>query len=430
MPAHAILGAQWGDEGKGKLVDFLASGYEIVARFQGGNNAGHTVVAGKDTYKFHLLPSGAVQGRRVVIGGGVVIDPRVLVEELDLLKKRGRKVRLLISDRAHVILPYHLALDGAAEEGRHGGRKIGTTKRGIGPCYADKAARLGVRMMELVDPQRFRRRLGEVYPIKEREMRAWEVTNPPSFESILAEYAPLAARLHPYVGDASGALEAALGKRKRVLLEGAQGILLDLDHGTYPYVTSSSIVGVSSGAGIGARHVEAVLGVSKAYATRVGEGPFPTELSTSEEPGKQLLEVGKEIGTTTGRARRVGWLDLPALRYAVRVGGITHLALTKLDVLEGLGEVRVAVAYELGGKPRSSFPASDQDLERARPRYRALRGWSATTERRGRRLVLGAGARSFVRFVEKALGVPIVLASVGRTRDQTVTLRANPFVRS
>lgn len=430
MPAHAILGAQWGDEGKGKLVDFLAPGYEIVARFQGGNNAGHTVVAGKETYKFHLLPSGAVQGRRVVIGSGVVIDPRVLVEELDLLRKRGRKVRLLISDRAHVILPYHLVLDGAAEEGRHGGRKIGTTKRGIGPCYADKAARLGVRMMDLVDSDRFRRRLAEVYPIKEREMRAWEVANVPPFESILGEYAPLATRLRPFVGDAGEALDAALRRRKRVLLEGAQGILLDLDHGTYPYVTSSSTVGASSGAGIGARHVEAVLGVAKGYATRVGEGPFPTELSTSEDPGKRLLEAGKEIGTTTGRARRVGWLDLPALRYAVRVGGITHLALTKLDVLEGLREIKVAVAYELAGKLRATFPASDDALERVRPRYRGLWGWSTTVERRGRKWVLTPAARNFVRYLEGSLGVPIVLASVGPTRDQTVMLRANPFVRS
>lgn len=428
MPAHAILGAQWGDEGKGKLVDVLAGGYGHIVRFQGGNNAGHTVVVGKDVYKFNLLPSGAVQGRPIVIGNGVVVDPRVLLKELDQLAARGKKVRLLISERAHVILPYHLALDGAAEEGKVA-RKIGTTKRGIGPCYADKAGRLGIRMLDLVDPKRFEARLREVYPIKEREMRVWEVQNPPSLGAILAEYRPLAERLAPMVGDASEALDAALSKNRAVLLEGAQGILLDVDHGTYPYVTSSSTVGMTSGAGIPAHRLEAVLGVAKAYATRVGEGPFPTELSSAEGVGKRILEVGKEFGTVTGRARRVGWLDLAALRYAVRVGGITHLALTKLDVLDGLDEVKVAVAYTLDGKRVSAFPASDTSVGRLKPVYRALKGWKSAAVRRGAQWVLSREASALVRLVEAQLKVSVVMASVGPARDATLVLRKHPFGR-
>ncbi|HLE48240.1 MAG TPA: adenylosuccinate synthase [Candidatus Thermoplasmatota archaeon] len=430
MPAHAILGAQWGDEGKGKLVDVLAPGYDFVVRFQGGNNAGHTVVVGKETYKFHLLPSGAVQGRRVVIGNGVVVDPRVLVQELDQLEGRGKKVRLLISDRAHVILPYHVSLDGAAEQGKGGGRKIGTTRRGIGPCYADKAARLGVRMMELVDPARFEARLREVYPLKEREMRMWEVPDAPSLESILKDYTPLGARLQRYVADAGEALGAALKGKKRVLLEGAQGLLLDIDHGTYPYVTSSSTVGAAGGSGMGAHHVEGVLGVAKAYATRVGEGPFPTELSSAEGVGKRLLEVGKEFGTTTGRPRRVGWLDLPAMRYTIRVGGITHLALTKLDVLAGLERVEVAVAYQTPKGTLRSFPSDEARLLGARPRYTSVPGWTETAKRVGKGWALSKEAAAYVRFVEKELGIPVVMASVGPARDATITLRRHPFGRA
>lgn len=407
-------------------MDVLARGYEHIVRFQGGNNAGHTVVVGKDVFKFNLLPSGAVQGRPIVIGNGVVVDPRVLVKELDQLAARGKKVRLLISERAHVILPYHLALDGAAEEGKVA-RRIGTTKRGIGPCYADKAARLGIRMLDLADAKRFEQRLREVYPIKEREMRVWEVRDPPSLDSILREYLPLGERLAPMVGDAGAVLDASLARRRRVLLEGAQGILLDVDHGTYPYVTSSSTVGMCSGAGIPAHRLEAVLGVAKAYATRVGEGPFPSELSSAEGVGKHILEVGKEFGTVTGRARRVGWLDLPALRYAIRVGGITHLALTKLDVLNGLKELRVAVAYELDGKRISSFPASEASVGRLKPVFRRLKGWDEAASRSGKAWRLSSGAQAFVGFVERELKVPVVMASVGPARDATLVLRKHPF---
>jgi adenylosuccinate synthase len=427
LPAHAILGAQWGDEGKGKLVDVLAPAYDAVVRFQGGNNAGHTVVVGDKTYKFNLMPSGAVQGRRVVIGNGVVVDPRILVKEIDQLAQQGRKVDLMVSERAHVIMPYHLALDGAAEEGRGGARKIGTTKRGIGPCYADKAARLGIRMLEFVDPQRFRERLDEVFPIKWREMHAWEIAEPPKRDAILAEYEPLAARLRKYVGDAGALLDASLAKRKKVLLEGAQGIMLDIDHGTYPYVTSSSTVGVAPGAGIGGRHVEAVLGVAKAYATRVGEGPFPTELASDQGVGNRLLTVGKEFGTVTGRARRVGWLDIPALKYAIRVGGITHLALTKLDVLSGVDQVMVGVRYEGKGVAASQFPTHDSQVRASKPVYRAFKGWTETAVPQGKKWKLAPRAAAFVKAVEKLAGVPIVMASVGPARDATIVLRKHPF---
>jgi adenylosuccinate synthase len=429
VPAHAILGAQWGDEGKGKLVDVLAPGYDSVVRFQGGNNAGHTVVVGSDTYKFNLLPSGAVQGRRVVIGNGVVVDPRVLVKELDQLAERGRPVKLVLSERAHIIMPYHVASDGAAEDGRGGARKIGTTKRGIGPCYADKAARLGIRVLEFVDPKRFRERLDEVWPIKEKEMRVWDVVDPPTKGAILEEYGPLAVRLRQYVDDAGAILDAALAKNKSVLLEGAQGIMLDVDHGTYPYVTSSSCVGMASGAGIGVGQIEAVLGVAKAYATRVGEGPFPTELASDTGVGNRLLTVGKEFGTVTGRARRVGWLDVPALRYAIRVGGITHLALTKIDVLEGLDEVRVGIKYDGKGRAATQFPTHDEHVRAVKPVYRSFPGWSTTAVKVKGGWRLSKGAADFVRAVEKLVGVPIVFASVGPARDRTIRLRKHPFGR-
>jgi adenylosuccinate synthase len=430
VPAHTILGAQWGDEGKGKLVDVLAPGYEAVVRFQGGNNAGHTVVVGSETYKFNLLPSGAVQGRRVVIGNGVVVDPRVLVRELEQLASRGRPAKLTISDRAHVIMPYHVALDGARESGAAGGKKIGTTKRGIGPCYSDKVSRQGIRMLDLVDPQRFRARLAEVYPIKAREMAMWKVPDAPSLESILSEYEPLANQLRKYVGDAGALLDRTLRKKGKVLLEGAQGIMLDIDHGTYPYVTSSNIVGASAGAGIGPHEIQACLGVAKAYATRVGEGPFPTELASTEGPGKVMLDVGREFGTVTGRPRRVGWLDLPALRYAVRVGGITHLAIMKLDVLNGLDEIRVATGYDAPDGQSKAFPASEESLASVKPVWRSLPGWAQAATRSTGQWKLSRPAQAYLAFLEKALGIPIVLASVGPARDATVVRKKHPFGKS
>lgn len=425
VPAHVILGAQWGDEGKGKLVDYLAGGYDAVARFQGGNNAGHTVIVGQDTFKLHLLPSGVVTHRPVFIGNGVVVDPRALVKELDQLKERGIEPELTISARAHVILPWHTILDGASEDAR-GAQTIGTTRRGIGPCYTDKAARRGVRVGELVDPDRFRARLDEVWPVKHQEMTAWDRAAETDPARIVREYGPLAERIDGHVGDVGGRLEAILAGGGRVMLEGAQGVLLDVDHGTYPYVTSSSTVAgnASAGAGIPAHRVEAVLGVAKAYTTRVGEGPFPTELAADEGIGKRLVDVGHEVGTTTGRARRVGWLDLVALRYACRVGGITHLAVTKLDVLDGIDPVRVAVAYEVDGEEVRAFPEDPAALTAAKPVYHEFDGWDAARDEVGN---LVPDVEAYLAYLSTDLGVPVAFASVGPERSQTVAVEPGPF---
>jgi adenylosuccinate synthase len=426
LAGHAIIGAQWGDEGKGKLVDYLAPRYEAVVRFQGGNNAGHTVKVKDKVYKFHLLPSGAVRGRHIVIGNGVVVDPRVLLKEMEALETGGRKLRLHVSDRAHLILPYHILLDGAAESE---GRKIGTTKRGIGPAYADKARRIGIRLGEFVDPSRFRKRLEEAYPVKKRAMVSHNITPVPTLESIFEEYAPLAERLRPYVTDTGLVLHELFRRKRPVLFEGAQGVLLDIDHGTYPYVTSSSTVAsnATAGSGVGNRELHEVLGVAKAYVTRVGEGPFPTELPTDDGIGKAILTVGKEFGTTTGRPRRVGWQDLVALEYAVRVGGITHLAVTKLDVLNGMSELRVCVGYRRDGRALRGFPADVEDLARVEPVYRRMKGWLEAARRRGGRWVLDPSVRQYLRFIETHVGVPVVVASVGPARDETLVVRPSPF---
>ncbi len=425
MPAHVILGAQWGDEGKGKLVDYLAEGYDAVARYQGGNNAGHTVIVGDDTFKLHLIPSGVVTGRPVFIGNGVVVDPRALVKELDELKDRGITPDLTISPRAHVILPWHIILDGAAEDAE-GAQTIGTTRRGIGPCYTDKAARLGVRVGELVDPARFRARLDAVWPVKHREMTAWGLAAQTDPGRIVGDYGPLAERVRTHVGGVGSRLEATLADGGRVLLEGAQGVLLDVDHGTYPYVTSSSTVAgnASAGTGIPAHRVEAVLGVAKAYTTRVGEGPFPTELSSEEDVGKRLVEVGREVGTTTGRPRRVGWLDLVALRYACRVGGVTHLAVTKLDVLNGIDPVQVAVAYERDGERVDDLPEDPAALEAAKPVYHEFDGWETARDDVGN---LVPNVEAYLAYLASDLGVSVAFASVGPERSETVAVEPGPF---
>ncbi len=428
MPAHAIIGAQWGDEGKGKLVDFLAQGYDAVVRFQGGNNAGHTVKVGDRVYKFHLLPSGAVRGRRVVIGNGVVVDPRVLLKEIDQLEGEGKRVRLALSDRAHIIMPYHVLLDGAREASN--GTKIGTTKRGIGPCYADKMNRLGIRVGDLVDSRRLQERIESVYPIKRKELEGAGVRPLPTAARIFKEYAELGHRLRPYVVDSGEFLHRVLAKGGDVLFEGAQGVLLDIDHGTYPYVTASSTVAgnAAAGTGIPTTHLGPVLGVAKAYVTRVGEGPFPTEITTRTGIGKKILVEGHEFGTTTGRPRRVGWLDLAALAYAVRVGGITQLAITKLDVLSGIQQLKVCVGYRLNGKRLSTIPAGIEDFARVKPVWTALPGWVEAAKKTKGRWTLAPAARRYLRFVEQALGVPVVVGSVGPARDETLVLQKNPFL--
>ena len=422
MPAVVIVGAQWGDEGKGKVVDLYAEAADMVVRFAGGPNAGHTLVVGDDKIVVRLIPSGILRPRtRCVMAQGMVVDPTVLTGEITALEQRGHTIdgRLFVSDRAHLILPYHPLIDGL-REGDGGGTRIGTTKRGIGPCYEDKAARRGVRVGDLRDLQR-------LSDLVDRALRAWAPVirdlggEVPERARIMAELAPLAIRLLPLVADTSVLTEAALKAGQRVLLEGAQGTLLDLDHGTYPFVTSSSAVagGACAGAGIGPTRIRRVVGLTKAYATRVGEGPFPTELF--DATGDRIRAAGNEFGSVTGRPRRTGWVDLPALRYAARVNGLDGLALTKLDVLTGLPEVRACVAYDTPRGRTRELPIDA--FESATPVYETFPGWSEDLAAARFLADLPEAARAYVRFLADQVEVPIDLVSVGARRDETITLR-------
>jgi adenylosuccinate synthase len=419
-----VVGIQWGDEGKGKVVDVLSSEFDVVVRYQGGANAGHTVKIGEKEYVFHLLPSGILQADKVcVIGNGVVIDPRALIEELDQLRKSGieHEDNLWISDRAHVVLPYHRALDQARETAASAGGKIGTTLRGIGPCYTDKAARLGIRMIDLIDAERFRTMLQRNLALKNAELSKVYGGQTLEFEPILEEYLRYADRLRPRVRDISELLLRAEREGRRILFEGAQGSLLDVDLGTYPYVTSSntSFLGLGAGTGFSQRRVGTVLGITKAYSTRVGEGPFPTELK--DATGDRLRAIGNEFGATTGRPRRCGWLDMVAIRYAVQLGDIDALAITKLDVLDGFEEVRVAMSYQLSGKPIESFPTVlDPGLE---PNYVALPGWKKPITDAKKLEDLPRPTRDYLQFIADESGCPISMVSVGKDRSATIQLR-------
>lgn len=423
MPATAVIGAQWGDEGKGKITDMLAAESDVVARYGGGDNAGHTVVVGDDTFKLHLVPSGILYPDVIcVLGGGMVVNPRRLLEEMDGLAARGVDIsaaRLLLSNQAHLILPYHVALDGAAEQSR-GRSALGTTKRGIGPAYADKAARSGIRAGEMRDPPAFAERVRAAVATKNELLTRVYGQEPLSPEEVAGEYREYAVRLAPYLADTSAFLVEALYARKRLLCEGAQGTLLDLDHGTYPYVTSSypTIGGALVGLGLGPQHLTRILGVTKAYQTRVGAGPFPTELH--DATGDHLVEVGHEYGTTTGRRRRTGWLDAVALRYAVQVNGLSELALTKLDVLGGLGPLRIAVAYTCDGETLTRFPADAMTLTRCQPVYEELPGWEQDISAARAFDDLPQAARAYVERIEELAGTPATLISVGPEREQTI----------
>lgn len=421
MPLAIVVGAQWGDEGKGKIVDLLAEKVEIIARCQGGSNAGHTVVAGKETFVLHLVPTGALRpGKLCVLGSGVVIDPLALLAEVDDLKARGVEVesRLRIDPRAHVILPYHRALE-RADEGRVAGGRIGTTLRGIGPAYTSKAARTGVRIIDLLERERLR-----VLIEDNLEIVAPLLGEPAAGEELGAAamtdvYGGLGERLRPLVADVPVLLDQALVAGRRVLVEGAQGTFLDLDHGTYPFVTSSSTIagGALIGLGIGPRRVDHVMGVAKAYTTRVGLGPFPTELEP--EAAASLREAGAEYGATTGRPRRCGWLDLVALRRAARISGFDALAVTKLDVLDSLEKIPVCVAYE--PDPRGDW-WPEAELQSARPVYRTLRGWQAPTGGARSLIDLPPLARDYLRVIAAEVGVPVTMISVGSGREETVRL--------
>lgn len=423
MPTLAIVGAQWGDEGKGKVTDYLAARADMVVRYQGGANAGHTVVFRGETFRLHHVPSGIFYpGTICLIGNGVVVDPEHLLQEIDELEARGIDTRsLFISDRAQVIMPYHKEQDRLEEEVR-GDRRLGTTGRGIGPCYADKVARYGIRMIDLLDRASLAEALDRVLPIKNRLLR--QVFHHPGFEKepLLNQFLAYGERLRGRIVDTVTLVNEAAEAGKRILFEGAQGTLLDIDYGTYPFVTSSSPTagGVSVGSGLGPTRLQGVLGVAKAYATRVGEGPFPSE--EKGELGARLRQRGQEFGTTTGRPRRCGWFDAVVGRFAVRVNGITGLAITKLDVLDGFEKVRICVGYRYGGQVRRTLPTDLRLLAQSQPVYEELPGWEQT---RGARTFseLPAAAQRYLEALADLCGAPIALVSVGYDRDETIVVR-------
>jgi adenylosuccinate synthase len=422
MPGLVIVGAQWGDEGKGKVTDLLAEQADLVVRFQGGNNAGHTIVRGDEEFKLHLIPSGILHaGTTCVIGNGVVIDPKIITDEIEGLKRRGvATAGLRISANAHLIMPYHVLLDTAGEQ-QLGSLKIGTTRRGIGPCYADKASRLGIRVQDLLDEKILRKKIMAAMEPKRQMLRPHAKEPALDLHAMTEEYVTYGHRLEPHIADTARLCWESLDAGRAVLFEGAQGVLLDLDHGTYPFVTSSNPVAGAAciGAGVGPRDIDEVWGIAKAYSTRVGAGPFPTELD--DEVGEQLGRVGHEFGTTTGRQRRCGWLDLVALRYAVRLNGMTGLVITKLDVLSGLDPLRVAVRYRGSeGATFDEFPYHQSVLHHAAAEYRELPGWEEDIGECRSEEELPEAARDYLRFISDFVGVPIKLVGVGPVRDQVI----------
>ncbi|MDK2465066.1 MAG: adenylosuccinate synthase [Candidatus Korarchaeota archaeon] len=426
MPGIVVVGMQFGDESKGAVVDYLARDADLVVRYNGGANAGHTVATGDLELKFRLMPSGALWGKRLVIGNGVVVDPKVLLDEIKALREVGVEPNLLVSRKAHVVMPYHKVIDAGKMAG-----SLGTTRRGIGPTYADKARRTdAIRVDDLVGP-RFRERLESVLRSKLDELVAYGIVRreedlPKYREEVYGEYSEYGRELRPYAGEAYLEVNRALDEGKVVLFEGAQGTLLDLDHGTYPYVTSSNPVagGACVGAGVGPTRIDRVIGVAKAYTTRVGAGPFPTEIY--DELGDRIREKGGEYGTVTGRPRRCGWLDLPMLRYSIMINGITEIALRKLDVLGGIRPLKVAVAYEVDGEEREVMTPFVSDLERVRPVYEELDGWEELSPGEWGRVArrgygaLPRGARDYVEFIEERLGVPVTMVGVGPRREDTI----------
>jgi adenylosuccinate synthase len=421
VPATVIVGAQWGDEGKGKIVDLLAQSCDLVCRYQGGPNAGHTIIVGDDVFKLRHLPSGIIAGKESAVGAGCVIDPEELVAELDDLEARGISTDpVRLSGNAHLIMPWHRALDQASER-RLGTLQIGTTRRGIGPAYADKAARLGIRIQDLLDSKILREKIAVALAEKNVWLERVYGIDPIELDATTALYEGLAQRLRPYVADTSLLVDGALREGKHVLFEGAQGTLLDLDHGTYPFVTSSNPIAgeAATSFGIGPTRIDEVVGVAKAYVTRVGEGPFPTEIEGADQ--ERMRELGGEFGTVTGRERRCGWLDLVALRYAVRLNGLTSLALTKLDVLSDFAEIPVCVRYRLrDGTETIEFPAHQSDFHHCEPVYEVLAGWSEPIEEVEGFAALPGAARSYVETVERELDVPVTLVGTGAERERVL----------
>jgi len=423
-----IVGTQWGDEGKGKIVDLLAADADVVVRFQGGNNAGHTMVVDGEQFISHLIPSGILQKKTCIIGNGLVVDPEVLIGEIDYLADKGIAVdpaMLMISDRAHVIMPYHKLVDNGREKMK-GDKKIGTTGRGIGPCYEDKATRRGVRFVDLIDPASFRERLESIVPEKNFYLEKFLASDTVDMDAIERQYTEFAKRLAPYVSNVSVVLQKAGRAGQRVLFEGAQGTHLDIDHGTYPFVTSSNTVSGNAcgGSGVGPKDIDGVIGIVKAYTTRVGAGPFPSELF--DETGDLIQKTGAEFGATTGRRRRCGWLDTVILNNAVRLNGLTGLAITKLDVLGELDEIKICTAYELNGQTIDAFPANLNHLAACKPVYETLPGWHQDIREIRRAEELPENARAYLARIETLSGVPIQMISVGPGRDETIVIE-NPF---
>ncbi len=429
MPSKVILGTQWGDEGKGKFTDLLAEEADLVVRFQGGNNAGHTIVIGEKVFKLHLVPSGILRSDVTsVIGNGLVIDPEILAKELaGLAELEVQMGQLWISDRAHVIMPYHKVIDGLEEE-KKGKLAAGTTRRGIGPCYSDKMSRFGLRICDIIDSEELEHKLRVAYPVKKAYIESLGGTLDITFEDMLANYYEYGKRIKPFVCDTSVLINEALAQGQNVLFEGAQGIHLDIDHGIYPHNTSSATItgGCCTGAGIAPKQINKVIGVVKAYTSRVGTGPFPTELS--DDVGERIGTVGKEFGTTTGRQRRVGWLDLVMVRYSVRLCGLDSIVITKADVLCGLEELKVCTHYVLDGKDIHDFPASMRKLEACEPQYHTLEGWPEMSSeewkkcQEGGRSALPQGLAAYITFIEANLGVPVEILSFGPGRDENIYL--------
>ncbi|PLX74275.1 MAG: adenylosuccinate synthase [Desulfuromonas sp.] len=429
MSNLVIIGAQWGDEGKGKVVDIYTEYSDDVVRFQGGNNAGHTLVVGEEKIILHLIPSGILhEGKRCIIGNGVVLDPKIFLQEIEGLKKRGYlkdDSQLLVDGNVHVIMPYHRVID-IAREKKSGDKKIGTTGRGIGPVYEDKIGRRGIRINDLIRPDSFARKVKEVLPEKNFFIEKYLGEEPLSADAIIEEYSAYAEELSKYVGCASTEISKSIDAGKKVLFEGAQGSLLDIDHGTYPFVTSSSTVagGVCTGSGIGPRFIDKVVGITKAYVTRVGSGPFPTELE--DEMGEAIRKAGAEFGSTTGRPRRTGWFDAVALREAVRVNGLTGLAITKLDVLNDIDIIKICTAYKYRNEILETFPRDFEILKECTPVYEEVEGWQTDICDAKSIDELPEKARAYIDKMSEVTGCPIVLVSVGPRRDQTIHL-SHPF---
>ena len=422
MPATVVMGAQWGDEGKGKITDLLAEKADVVVRYQGGNNAGHTIVRDGEVFALHLIPSGILYpAKTCVIGNGVVIDPHILFGEIEALRSRGVPVdNLRVSGNAHLIMPYHLLLDGAAEQ--HLGKfKIGTTGRGIGPCYIDKYTRIGIRVQDLLDEKILRRKIHTALEEKNWLLQRYDIGTLDA-DQVTDEYLGYRARFEPFICDASLLANTALDQGRHVLFEGAQGTLLDIDFGTYPFVTSSNPIagGACTGVGVGPTRIDSVIGVAKADTTRVGEGPFPTE--SFDEAGAAMCEVGQEFGTTTGRKRRCGWLDLVALKYAVRTSGITHLAITKLDVLSGFDKISVCTRYKAGRRVLDEFPLRQTDFHHAKPLYEELPGWSEGLRECEDWEDLPEAARDYIQFIAEFTKTRVKFIAVGPGRDETIIL--------